>query len=410
VNHSDPSAQASVQPLDEPSRASTQILPAYQSSGNLLRVLQDGTETLPAMFHAIRTARHYVYLEYYVLEDVHVGGESLFELLIAKCRSGVQIAIIFDAVGSSNTPSDLFAGLHRHGVRLLPFNPLDPRKLRSPYSLNHRDHRKILIADGTIAIVGGINMSRAYESPPEWPLTAASAVVRTSRRRWRDTDLEVKGPAVAHLERLFLEHWSSHSSTALEERGSYVPLAQPGQERVAIIGSCPQSGGARFYDVLLAALRASQHRVWITAGYFLPTVALMRELAQAAGRHVDVKLLLPSHNDSVAALAVQRSTYARLLDAGVEILERNSVILHSKSAVIDQCWSCVGTSNIDARSVRYNDEVDAIVVGTQTAKSLAQLFLDDRSKARRIERATWHSRPVTEKLREMFWRPWQGFL
>jgi cardiolipin synthase len=136
----------------------------------------------------------------------------------------------------------------------------------------------------------------------------------------------------------------------------------------------------------------------------------MRELAQAASRQVDVKLLLPSHNDSIAALAVQRSTYARLLDAGVEILERNSVILHSKCAVIDQSWSCVGTSNIDARSVRYNHEVDAIVVGTKTAKSLAQLFLEDLSKARRIEPAAWHSRPVTEKLREMFWRPWQGLL
>jgi cardiolipin synthase A/B len=425
VNDTDPSAKAAVQSLepdtrwhtdsteelyDEPSKASTKMLSAVISAGNQLRVLQDGKETLPAMFHAIRTARHYVHLEYYVIEDVHVGGESLFELLMAKCKSGVQIAIIFDAVGSSNTPSEFFAGLHRHGVRLLPFNPVNPRKLRSPYSLNHRDHRKILIADGMVAIVGGINMTRAYEGPPDHPLSAASATVRRSQRRWRDTDLEVKGPAVAHLERLFLEHWSSHGGTALKESGSHAPLAQPGRERVAIIGSRPQSGGARFYEVLLAALRAAQHRVWITAGYFLPTVALMRELAQAASRQVDVKLLLPSHNDSIAALAVQRSTYARLLDAGVEILERNSVILHSKSAVIDQSWSCVGTSNIDARSVRYNHEVDAIVVGTKTAKSLAQLFLEDLSKARRIEPAAWHSRPVTEKLREMFWRPWQGLL
>jgi cardiolipin synthase len=369
----------------------------YISAGNQLRVLQDGTETLPAMFHAIRTARHYVHLEYYVIEDVHVRGNSLFELLIAKCRSGVQVAIIFDAVGSSHTPSEFFAGLRSHGVHLLPFNPVNPLKSRSAYSLNHRDHRKILIADGLIAFVGGINMSRTYESPPV-------------QRRWRDTDLQVEGPAVAHLEDLFREHWKSHGGTVLEERGCHPALAQRGLEAVAVIGTCPRSGGARFYDVLLAALRAAQHRAWITAGYFLPTVALMRELAQAAARHVDVRLLLPSHNDSVAALAVQRSTYARLLDAGVEILERNSVILHSKSAVIDESWSCVGTSNIDARSVRYNDEVDAIVVGTQTARSLAQLFLDDVAKARRIEAAAWHSRPVTEKLREMFWRRWQGVL
>jgi cardiolipin synthase len=414
VNHAVTNAMRSVQPFkhgmswhsdsteelhDGPAKVSADILSNHISSGNQLQVLQDGTETLPAMFHAIRTAGRYVHLEYYVLEDVHVRGESLFDLLIAKCKSGVQIAIIFDAVGSSSTPSDCLAALQRHGVHLLPFNPVNPLKWRPPHSLNCRDHRKILIADGKIAIVGGINMSRAYEIP-----------ARTSQRRWRDTDLQVEGPAVANLQRLFLEHWSSHGGVPLEERDFYPALAQQGQEMVAIVGSCPRNAGAHFYDVLLAALRAAQHRVWITAGYFLPTAALMRELAQAASRRVDVKLLLPSHNDSVAALAIQRSTYARLLDAGVAVLERNSVILHSKSAVIDKSWSCVGTSNIDARSVRYNDEVDAIVVGTQTAERLAQLFLDDVAKARPIEPATWQSRPLSQRLRELFWRPWQGFL
>jgi cardiolipin synthase len=370
---------------------------ALVSTGNNLRVLRDGAETLPAMFAAIRGARRYVHLEYYVIEDVHLRGESLFDLLIAKCKSGVQVAIIFDPVGSSRTPSDFFSGLHGHGVHLLSFNPVNPFKSCSLYAPNCRDHRKILIADGTVAIVGGINMSRSYERP-------------RVQRRWRDTDLQVEGPAVAQLQSLFLEHWSSHGGTALEERGFYPPLARRGQERVAIVGSNSQNGGARFYDVLLAALRAANHRIWITAGYFLPTVALMRELAQAASRHVDVRLLLPSHNDSVAALAVQRSTYAGLLDAGVAILERNSVILHSKSAVIDQSWSCVGTTNIDARSVRYNDEVDAIVLGTRTAQTLAQLFLDDVAQAQPIEPVAWKSRPVTQKLCEVFWRPWKSLL
>ncbi|HEV2701678.1 MAG TPA: phospholipase D-like domain-containing protein [Steroidobacteraceae bacterium] len=350
------------------------------------------------MFRAIRSARRFVHLEYYVFEDVHCCGESLFELLIAQCRRGVQIAIIFDAVGSSSTPSGSFAKLLRHGIRLLPFNPVNPFKLRSPYSLNRRDHRKILIADGRLAIVGGINMSRAYESPLR------------SQRRWRDTDLQVQGPAVAQLQRLFLDHWHSQGGVALQEREFYPPLTHQGQERVAIIGGCPGNGGTRFYDVLLAALRGARSRVWMTAGYFLPTAPLMHELAQAAGRGADVRLLLPSHNDSVAALAVQRSTYSRLLAAGVQILERNSVILHSKSAVIDKAWCCVGTSNIDARSVRYNDEVDAIVLGTKTAQSLTLQFLSDVSKARQIESTAWKSRPVLQKLSETMWRPWQGLL
>jgi cardiolipin synthase len=385
MNHTVRIGNASMPPLASP------------CTGNRLRVLRDGTETLPAMFHAIRSARRYIHLEYYVIEDVHFRDESLLDLLIAKCKSGVQVAILFDAVGSSGTHSDFFTGLRQHGVQLLAFNPVNPLKSRAPYSLNCRDHRKILITDGTTAIVGGINMSRNYES-------------RQVQRRWRDTDLQVQGPAIAQLQRLFLEHWHAHGGSALQERGFYRRLAPRGPERVAIIGSSPQNGGARFHDVLLAALRAAKRRVWITAGYFLPTAALMQELAHAAARRVDVRLLLPSHNDSVAALAVQRSTYARLLDAGVAILERNSVILHSKSAVIDQSWSCVGTSNIDARSVRYNDEVDAIVIGTRTTSRLAQLFLDDVSKARPIEPAAWRSRPVSQRLREVFWSPWQGFL
>jgi cardiolipin synthase A/B len=393
-----------------PAKAAAAMLSDRISAGNRLRVLRDGIETLPAMFHAIRHARQYVHLEYYVFENFHVRGESLFDLLVAKCKSGVQVAIIFDALGSSSTPSDFFAGLRNHGVRLLPFNPVNPLKSRRAYAPNFRDHRKILIADGLVAIVGGVNMSRVDEIAPVDQATGAAATLRTNRRCWRDTDLQVEGPAVAQLQRLFLEHWSAHGGAALEARGIHPRPAQRGSERVAIIGSCPRSGGACFYDVLLAALRAAKHRVWITAGYFLPNAVLMRELALAAGREVDVKLLLPSHNDSVASLAVQRSTYAALLDAGVNIHERNSVILHSKSAVIDRSWACVGTSNIDARSMRYNDEVDAIVMGTRTTESLARLFLDDVSKARPIEPAAWHSRSVTQKLREVFWRPWQRYL
>ncbi len=384
--------------MDGAATAAAALLSAQLSSGNRLRVLQDGAETLPAMFRAIRNARRHVHLEYFIFEDVHCCGESLFDLLSAQCKRGVQIAIIYDAVGSSSTSSASLARLRGRGIRLVSFNPVNPLKFRLPYAPNCRDHRKILIVDGKVAIVGGINMSRAYESPLQ------------NQRRWRDTDLQVQGPAVAQLQHLFLEHWGSQGGVALEERNFFPAPAHQGQEQVAIIGGCPKNGGLRFHEILLAALRSASARAWITAGYFLPTASLVRELTRAAGRGVDVKLLLPSHNDSVAALAVQRSTYARLLAAGVQIFERNSVILHSKSAVIDKAWSCVGTSNIDARSVRFNDEVDAIVLGTHTAQNLTQLFLDDVAKARLIEPAAWRSRPMAQKLCELIWRPCQRLL
>jgi cardiolipin synthase A/B len=392
-----------------PAAAAEAAAPTF-TVGNHIDVLRDGPETLPAMFSAIRAARRYIHLEYYVVEDIHSEGTSLFDLLIEKSRSGVQIALIFDALGSSDTPARSFRGLQDHGIQLLKFNPVNPLKIRARHSLNRRDHRKILIADGTTAILGGVNMSSAYERTPAKPAIASTGHGRNDQRCWRDTDLQLRGPAVAQLERLFLEHWAQHGGEPLDDRQFFPPPDRPGEETVEIIGSAPARPGPKYYRALLAALRAARHRVWITAGYFLPTSEQMHELARAARRDVDVQLLLPSQNDSIASLAVQRSTYATLLDAGVKIFERDSVILHSKSIVIDEAWSAVGSSNFDARSVFFNDEVDAIVIGTGTAKKLSNLFLDDVSKARAMEAASWHRRPVIEKLQESFWRLWQRLL
>jgi cardiolipin synthase A/B len=208
-------------PLDDEASSSLTV-------GNRVRVLQDGNETLPAMFSAIRAALQYIHLEYYVVEDVHSEGESLLDLLVERSAAGVQIAMIFDAVGSSGTPAKFFQELEDHGIHLLSFNPVNPIKLRSRYSLNRRDHRKILIADGRVALVGGINLSSVYESKPAKTAAEAREGKLTSQRRWRDTDLQLEGPAVAQLQRLFLDHWSQHGGEALEDRNFFPPMGRPG--------------------------------------------------------------------------------------------------------------------------------------------------------------------------------------
>jgi cardiolipin synthase len=367
--------------------------------GNRISVLRDGRETLPAIFSAIRAARHFVHLEYYVVENVHSEGQSLRDLLVERSQAGVQIALIFDALGSSGTSSSFFEELRRHGLQMLSFNPINCLKAHLPYSPNCRDHRKILIADGRLAIVGGINLMAAYEDKPV-----------QAPRPWRDTDLQLEGPAVAQLQRLFLQHWYAHGGEPLDDRQFHPPSVRPGQESVGIIGSAGSGTGLQYYGALLAALGAAKHRVWITAGYFLPPPDLLLELVQAARRKVDVRLLLPSHNDSFASLAVQRSTYTRLLQAGIKIFERNTVILHSKSIIIDRSWSAVGSSNLDYRSAYLNDEVDAIVVGTETAAKLGQLFLSDLSQSDEIVLELWRRRPFWQKLQEAFWRVCQRLL
>jgi len=360
------------------------------------------------MFAAIRGARHHVHLEYYVFEDIHCEGETLCGLLTERRAAGVQIAIIYDAVGSSHTPVKFLQTLERDGVRLLRFNPVNPIEARHGWSPNRRDHRKLLIVDGTLGIVGGVNLSASYESTPGARVTVARD--RSTGRRWRDTDLLIQGPAIAQLQRLFLAHWADQRGCALPDAGFYPEPDTPGHECIEIIASVPAGGRPCYYTALLRALRSARSRVWITAGYFLPTPEQKNALIDAARRRVEVRLLLPAHNDSVAALAVQRFAYAELLRAGVRIYELERDILHSKTVIIDRAWSAVGSSNFDQRSVRFNDEVDVVVVGARTANALARLFLADVEQARGIEPGRWRRRPWHQKGLEFFFKPWESFL
>ncbi len=385
-------------------------------TGNRVSIVRDGPQTFAAMFSAIRQARHYLYLEYFILEDVHYGGESLGDLLIARCHQGVKIDIIYDAIGSFSTPSAFFERLEAAGINVRQFNPIDPL---TAFTLNDRDHRKILVADGSTGIVGGVNLSTNYQSA--LPSGGSTGSSRGSSRghsppapspmpTWHDTDMRIQGPAVLQLKHLFEQHWRQEGGPADALVPDAMPPAPQGDQVVRIIGS---QGGAlrpRYYATLLAAIRSATARIWITAAYFVPTRQERQALARAARRGVDVRLLLPSRSDSKAALAVQRSYYAGQLRAGVKIYERDDGMLHSKTAVMDGVWSVVGSSNFDHRSVLFNDEVDAVVIGLRTGTQLEQYFLQDLQHARRIELARWRHRPFSEKFRGYFWRIWEQLL
>jgi cardiolipin synthase len=379
-------------------------------AGNQVRILRDGAQTFPAMFTAIRGAQHYVYLEYYIFEDVTCNGEQLGDLLVARAHAGVQIDVIYDGIGSIGTPSEFFTRLTAAGVRLVEFNPPNPLHAGGHFSLNARDHRKMLIADGAAVIVGGVNLSSTYESAPGWSLGQyqGSAKPRADDRPqdvWHDTDLEISGPVVVELEKLFKEHWIEQDGAPLEARdGAEVPPNPDGTEVVRIIGSAPKRLKTRYYVTVLSAIRNAESSIWMTAAYFVPTHREKEDLLHAARRGVDVRLLLPSHGDSSPALQVQHSHYSELLRAGVKIYERDDGILHSKTMVVDGVWSITGSSNFDYRSVLFNDEVDAVVLGNQTGAQLASLFQSDLKNAQQIELESWRKRSLLTKLREQFWR------
>jgi cardiolipin synthase A/B len=377
-------------------------------AGNRTRVLENGPDTFRAMFEAIRAAQDHVNLEYFILEDVKVDDMSLGDLLVAKRHQGVQVNVIYDSYGSIDTPDLFFDRLIREGISVVqyhPFNPIDA--VAGGYSPNDRDHRKILVVDGKLAIVGGVNLSAAYTSAgPGHPRKKDDP----QSLPWRDTDLQIEGPAVAQLQHLFLDQWQGQQGPALDTRTFFPTLADKGREAVRIIGSSPDRNQPRFYVTLLSAIRTAQKRVWLNTAYFVPTPQEMEDLIGAAKRGADVRIEVPDSSDSDLAIAVQHSRYEDLLEAGVQIYETHDEILHSKSAVIDGVWSVIGSSNFDHRSVIFNDEVDAVVVGGDTAQSLEALFAKDFAKANRIELAAWKDRPLVEKMREMIARTSQSML
>jgi cardiolipin synthase len=372
-------------------------------AGNKVQLLRDGPETFAAMFAAIDGAKQSLELEYFTFEDVEFNGRRLADLLVDKARRGVRISIIYDAIGSITTPASFFDRLRQAGIAVLEFNPINP------LTINHRDHRKILVSDNAVGIVGGVNLSTVYSSLP-FSKRQPQTLQGETATRWRDTDLKLVGPAIAELQRLFLEHWEKQSGKSLPTPLATGPYPTGGDEIVRVIGSTPDDPLPLYYIALLSAIHNAEQRIWVSAAYFVPTHRALEELIHAAKRGVDVRLLLPSQSDSAKALAAGRSHYSDLLEAGVKIYEARDVILHAKSVVIDGVWSSIGSSNFDRRSVLFNDEVDVVVLGRTTGARMEAIFNDDLREADRIDPQTWADRALTERFDEvtarLLWEYW----
>lgn len=378
-------------------------------AGNRTRLLRDGEESFRAIFGAIKGAKTYVNLEYYILEDVESDGIMLSDLLIDQRQAGVAVNIIYDSFGSSATPVEFFDRLKQAGANVVEFNPINPFEAKSDYSLNRRGHRKILTVDDTIGIVGGVNLSTTYQSTPLGK-SGSGGDESTPGEPWRDTVLQIEGPAVAQLQGLFFDHWDQQRGPPLARADSTPAIAARGTEVVRIIGSTPDHAVPRFYVTLLSAIRNAEKSITMTAAYFVPTDREKDDLMDAARRGVDVRLLLGAHSDSQWTVAAAHSHYSDLLEAGVKIYELQGSLLHSKTITVDGVWSIIGSSNIDRRSVMFNDEVDAVVLGSETAHAMERMFNDDLADARPIDAATWSDRPILQKMKEVLSRLWQDLL
>jgi cardiolipin synthase len=371
--------------------------------GNRVDVLVDAPSTYEAMFEAIAAARDHINLESYILE-AEGPGESLAELLLQKRAQGLCVSVIFDSFGSLRTSGEYFRRLQAAGVALCEYNPVSLWRRPLQRALHLRDHRKLLIVDGRIAFVGGINFSSVYA------FGSAGTRITGERPPWRDIHVRIAGPLVTHLQEVFLEHWKCQTGRTPGMARYFPALPSSGDAQLGVAACDAGRRRNPFYTALLAAIGNARRSVFITTAYFVPPRRLVRALERAARRGVDVRLLLPGISDSWPALAAGRSLYGRLLHAGVHIHECHDAILHAKSAVVDGVWVTVGSSNMDWRSFLHNAEVNVIGVDPRLAGELTQLHADQLARSRPISLEQWSTRTWTHRFKEWVARKVEFFL
>ncbi len=376
------------------------------TTGNQVTLLQDGPATYQAMLAAIVAAREHIHLETYILEDDEVG-RRFAQALIERQRAGVSVLLLRDSVGTMRTPPAFFERLAGAGVQVLEFNPVNPLQARGDWELNQRDHRKLLIIDGRIAFLGGINISSVY---------SGGSFSQRSRLRpgggpaWRDTDLRLEGPVVAELQKLFVAAWAAQNGPAAQTRDPFPPPVAAGRQVVRAIGSSPDEPYSLIYATLLSAIGSAETSVQLTNAYFAPDPQLLAALEAAAARGVVVRLILPGQTDSWLVFHAGRGYYERLLRAGVRIFERRGVVLHSKTALVDGVWATVGSTNLDWRSFLHNHELNAVVLGAEFGAQVQAMFDADLAGSDEITLARWRQRPLSWRAKEVFARLWEYWL
>lgn len=375
---------------------------------NRTTLFQDGESTYAAMFKAIASAKDNINIETYIIEDDEVG-KKFSDALIAKQAAGVQVTLIYDSVGSLQTPKAFFQRLKDGGIKTLEFNPVNPLLAKKDWAINQRDHRKLLIIDGQSAFLGGVNISSVYSSGSSAKRKASKKT--TDMTPWRDTHLLVEGPVVAEFQKLFFDTWTKQKGEALPDRKYFPPLAQKGKEVVRAIGSSSDdTGGGQMYNTLISVINSAETSVYITNAYFAPDKLIMGALKEAARRGVDVKIILPGETDSALIYYAGHSYYSDLLTAGVKIYERRVSLLHAKTALIDGVWSTIGSTNLDWRSFLHNDEVDAVVLGTEFGKQMNAMFDKDLAESDSITLTAWRERSLVRRVKEQAARIWVYWL
>lgn len=345
------------------------------SAGNHATLLINATRTYRAMIEAIDAATDHIHVEFYIIQPDE-AGKRLRDRLARRAAEGIKVRVLVDGVGSYSLPNDFWDTLTDLGGEAHVFNPVSifrGRFRRRRDRVDFRNHRKIIICDGQVGFTGGINVGREYLGlDPEMG-------------RWRDTHIQINGPAVLSLQTAFAEDWFAACNEVIDDARYFPdPIECEPDEVIQIIDSGPDRTWSPVAQMFAHAMSLSQDRIWLTSPYFVPSQIIESTLVTAALRGVDVRLLLPGKADQLIVNLAAKSYYRRLIEAGVRIFEYERGFIHAKTMLVDEWVSTVGSTNMDMRSFHLNFELNAFIFGPRFAGEMAEEFLADLQETKEV--------------------------
>ena len=363
------------------------------TANNSVELFINGEEKFPALLIALENAKSHIHVEYYIYEN-DVTGNQIADVLIKKSREGLEVRFMYDDFGSHDLGQAFIQKLNDAGVQTAPFYKIKWYAFAN--RINYRNHRKIIIIDGTTSFVGGINMSDKYRNDLKTKNTLF----------WRDTHLMIKGQATSYLQYLFLCDWNFCCAKKLTYNETYFPTIDQNEkienDVVQIAASGPDSSQPVIFYSLLEAISCAKKSIYITSPYFIPGESLMDALIIAIQSGLDIKLLIPGISDSKMVNTAASAYYTELLQYGAKIYKYNKGFVHAKTMVIDADLAIIGSANMDYRSFDLNFEVNALVYSEKTAKELTIAFENDLKDSAQIDAKVWLNRPkyihVWEKI------------
>lgn len=344
---------------------------------NEVKIFTNGQDKFDSLFNDIENAREHIHLEYYVLNDDNLGLK-LQKALIKKAREGLEVRIIYDSFGSRKTKKNYFEEYRKAGIETEPFLKLSFKFLSS--RLNYRNHRKIVIIDGRIGYIGGMNVADRYISGLPWG-------------SWRDTHARIEGKGVQGLQSVFLIDWFFVSQTFITSRKYFPQLESFGTNSLQIVNSGPLKDEMEIPTGILQAIYEAKKSIYIQTPYFIPTEPMIEAIRAAAIRGVDVRVMLSKKSDVTLAQMASNSYLKEMLEKGVKIYFYAKGFLHSKMMVFDDSLTLIGSVNFDSRSFSQNFEVEAFIYDDDIGSQAHDIFIEDQRYSEQVSLKEWIKRP-----------------